>query len=102
MIEQANFTHSLLEKALEKPRKTIKDQGKKQIKALKNRVEKNVLDTDQKSIASLFSKDFLNEEVTYELRKIAEMENKIDRNDLIYKQVTRKRIKHLIFKSLKQ
>ena len=33
VIEQAKFTYSPLEKALEKHTKTIEDQGKKQIKA---------------------------------------------------------------------
>ena len=40
VIEQAKFTYSALGKALEKQRKTIEDQGEKQIKARKNRVEK--------------------------------------------------------------
>ena len=39
MIEQAKFTYSPLRNALEKQRKTIKNQGEKQIKALENRVE---------------------------------------------------------------
>ena len=46
---------------------------------------KNFLDTDQKSIASLLSKEFLNEEATPELNKILEMENKLNRNNLINK-----------------
>ena len=78
------FEYSPLGKAFEKQTKTIEDQVEKQIKALENIVEKEYLDTDQKSIASLFSKDFLNEEATYELNKIVEMENKINRDDLIY------------------
>ena len=36
MIEQANFTYSLLGKAFEKQIKTIEDQGEKQIKAIQN------------------------------------------------------------------
>ena len=32
-----------------------------------------------------FSKDFLNEEATYKLNRMVEMENKLDRNDLTYK-----------------
>ena len=39
----------------------------------------------QKPNASLFLKYFLNEKATYKLYKIAEMENNLDRNDLIYK-----------------
>ena len=59
------------------------------------------LDTDQKSIAPLFPKGFSNKEDTYELNKIVEMENKLEVIQFI-KQVIRKRIKQLIFKSLKQ
>ena len=36
VIEQAKFTYSALEKALEKHTKTIEDQGKKQIKAIED------------------------------------------------------------------
>ena len=46
---------------------------------------KNYLDIDQISIASLFSKNFRNEEATYELHKIVELENKVNRDELIYK-----------------
>ena len=45
----------------------------------------------KKKIASLFSKDFLNEEGTYELNKIVEMENKLNRDDLIYKTGNKKK-----------
>ena len=84
IIEQAKFTYSPLAEAFEKQTKMIEEQREKEIKALENRFEKNVLDTDQKSISSLFSKNVINEEATYELNKIVEMENKLDRNDLIY------------------
>ena len=46
---------------------------------------KNYLDIDKISIASLFSKDFRNEEATYELHKIVELGNKVNRDGLIYK-----------------
>ena len=36
IIEQAKFTYSPLGKAFEKPIKTIKDQGKKQVKAIQD------------------------------------------------------------------
>ena len=84
IIEQAKFTYSPLAEAFEKQTKMIEEQREKEIKALENRFEKNVLDRDQKSISSLFSKNVINEEATYELNKIVEMENKLDRNDLIY------------------
>ena len=57
------------------------------MKAIESRVKKKVLDANQKSIASLISKDFLNEEATYELSKIVEIENKLNRDDLIYKDL---------------
>ena len=41
--------------------KRLKSKEKKQINALENRVKKNFLDTDKKSVSSLFSKDFLKE-----------------------------------------
>ena len=40
VIEQADFIHSPLEKALVKQAKTTKDQGKKQIKTMKDHGEK--------------------------------------------------------------
>ena len=52
--EQAKLT-ALLQ---ENPTKTIEGEGKKQIKAIENRFEKIFLEADQKSIASLFSKEF--------------------------------------------
>ena len=36
MIQQTKFTYSPLGKAFEKPTKTIKDQGKKQVKAIQD------------------------------------------------------------------
>ena len=53
-----------------KKKKTGEDQRKKYIKTAKNKDEKQILGTDQKSITSLFSKYFLTEEVIYELKKI--------------------------------
>ena len=58
IIEQAKFTYSHLGKTLEKQTKTIEEQGEKQIKAIENRVKEQLLDTDQNSIAILFSKYF--------------------------------------------
>ena len=51
----------------EKQTKTIEKQGEKQ-KESKTESKKKLLETDQKSIICLFSKDFLNEEATYELK----------------------------------
>ena len=38
----------------------IEDQGKKQIKAIENRLANQLLDTDRKPIATLFSKKSFN------------------------------------------
>ena len=84
IIKQANFTYSPLEKALGIQTKLIEDQGEKQIEEIKNRDKKQLLDTDQKSITSLFAKDFLTEQAIYELNKITEKKY-IYRDDLIYK-----------------
>ena len=92
-IEQANFTYSPLGKALEKQTKTIKDQGEKQVKAIKNRIKRQILDTEQKPITDLFSKGLLSEEVIYELNKTKEIEQKLDRDDLIYKTGYKKKEK---------
>ena len=53
MIEQAKFTYSPFEKAIEKQIKTIKDQGEKQVKALEDLESKSKLKS--KSIEGIFS-----------------------------------------------
>ena len=102
IIEQAKFAYSPLWKAFEKQTRVTGKQGEKQIKAIENRVKKTFLDTDQKSTVSLFTNDFLNEEATYELNIIVEMENKLNRDDLIYKVGNKKKDKTDNFKHLKQ
>ena len=101
VIEQAKLVYFPLGIPFEKQTKTIEKQGEKQIKAIENRVEKKLLDTDQRSIASLFSKDFLNEEATHELNKIVEMENKVNRDDLIYKTGNKKKNETYDFQKFK-
>ena len=39
-----------------------------------------------------FSKDFLSEKAVYELKKIKEIEQKISRDDLIYKTGNKKKV----------
>ena len=88
ITEQAKFTYSPLGNALEKQTKTIEDQGEKWIKAIENRIEKQkwiekqILNTDQKSMSHLLSKDFLAAEARAELNKIKETEQEISRDDL--------------------
>ena len=70
---------------------------------LKNKQQRQKTEsTNKKSIASLFSKNVLNEEPTYELNKIVEMESKFNRDDLIFKTSNKKRIKHMVFRNSKQ
>ena len=68
IIEQGKFAYSPLGKASENQTKQLKTNEKKQIKAIKDIFAKKFLGTDQKSIVCLFTKDFLNEETTYELK----------------------------------
>ena len=58
IIEQAKFTYFPLGKTFKKQVKTIEDQGAKKIKATENRVKKQILDAYQKSVTSLFLRDF--------------------------------------------
>ena len=97
-IEQAQFICTPLGKAFQKQTKAIGDLADKQTKPLQN------LYTDQqfKSTGELFSKNILTAEATGELEKIKNIEQKINRDDLIYKTGTKKKVKHMIFKSLKQ
>ena len=66
IIEQAKFTYSPLGKAFERQTKTIEDQGKKQVKALKD------LDLKEqtKSIEEIFPKDYESDEMKNKLSKI--------------------------------
>ena len=82
IIQQAKFNYSPLGKALEKQRKTIKDQGEKQVIALES------LKPPDKKLPSI--KDFipmenLNPEIINEIKRIEEIEKKADRNKMFYK-----------------
>ena len=66
---------------------------------IKERSEKIILNTDQKLMRDLFSKDFLTAEATDELNKFTKVEGKITKDDLIYKIGNKKIIKHVNFKS---
>ena len=52
---------------------------------MKTESKKQLLDTDKKSTTALFSNNFLTKEAIYELSKIKEIEQKTNRDDLIYK-----------------
>ena len=82
IIQQAKFNYSPLGKATEKQIKTIKDQGEKQVVALES------LKTSDKKLAPI--KDFipienLNPEIINEIKRIEEIEKKVDRNRMVYK-----------------
>ena len=83
IIQQAKFNYSPLGKALEKQRKTIEDQGEKQVDALK---------TSYKKLPSI--KDFVptekfNLEIINEIKRIAEIEKNVDRDKMVYKSTSR-------------
>ena len=83
IIQQAKFTYSPLGKALEKQRKTIEDQGEKQVNALK---------TSYKKLPSI--KDFVpterfNLEIINEIKRIEEIEKSVDRDKMVYKSTRR-------------
>ena len=92
VIQQAKFNYFPLGKALEKQRKTIEDQGEKQVDALK---------TSYKKLPSI--KDFIptekfNLEIINEIKRIEEIEKNVDRDKMVYNQL----IEIMILEVLKQ
>ena len=82
IIQQAKFNYSPLGKAIEEQIKTIKDQGEKQVVTLES------LKASDKKLPAI--KDFiptenLNPEIINEIKKIEEIEKKVDRNKMVYK-----------------
>ena len=82
LIQQAKFNYSPSGKAIEKQRKTIEDEGEKQVVALES------LKASDKKLPPI--KDFipmenLNPEIIKEIKKIEEIEKKVDRNKMVYK-----------------
>ena len=82
IIQQAKFTYSPLGKALEKQRKTIEDQGEKQVVALES-----LKDSDKKltPIKDFIPMENLNSEIINEIKRIEEIEKKVGRNSMVYK-----------------
>ena len=82
IIQQAKFNYSPLGKALEKQRKTIEDQGEKQVVALES-----LKGSDKKllSIKGFIPIKNLNPEIIDEIKRIEELEKKVDRNKMVYK-----------------
>ena len=96
LIQQAKFNYSPLGKAIEKQRKTIEDQGEKQVVALES-----LKDSDKKlpPIKDFIPMENLNPEIINEIKKIEEIEKKVDRNKMVYK-VTNKTYDFRSFKTI--
>ena len=86
IIQQAKFNYSPLGKAVEKQIKTIKDQVEKQIVAIES-----LKDSDKKlaPIKDFIPTENLNPEIINEIKKIEEIEKKVDRNRMIYKRTNK-------------
>ena len=85
IIEQSKFTYSPLGKAFEKQTKTIEDQGKKQIDALKSLEYSN---KQLPLIKDFISKERLNPDILDKIQNIEEEEEKernVDRSKMLYK-----------------
>ena len=94
IIEQAKFTYSPLGKAFHKQTKTIEDQGKKQVDALKSLKPS---DKELTPIKDFIPKEKLNPEIINEIKRIEEDEKKVNRN-----KMEKQLIKLKILENLKQ
>ena len=83
IIQQAKFTNSPLGKALEKQRKTIEDQGEKQVDALKSSYKK------LPSIKDFVPTEKFNLEIIDEIKRIDEREKNVDRDKMVYESTNR-------------
>ena len=79
IIQQAKSNYSPLGKALEKQRKTIEDQGEKQVDALKTSYKK------LPSIKDFVTTEKFNLEIINEIKRIEQMEKNVDRDKMFYK-----------------
>ena len=81
IIQHAKITYSPLGRALEKQRKTIEDQGKKQVVALESLKDPN---KKLPSIKDFIPMENLNPEIINEIKKNEEIEKQVDRNKMVY------------------
>ena len=81
IIEQTKFPYSPLGKALDKQIKTIKEQGEKQVDAIKSYKKITIDYVIPKSA-------FSNEKAIDEINKIKELEKNVDREKLVYETKT--------------
>ena len=89
IIEQAKFTYSPFGKAFEKQIKTIENQGEKQVKATQNQwqiktIKKYSYDEEDTPFISK-QKEAFNELVDERLEKIADLDERLNSGDLIYR-----------------
>ena len=86
IIQQGKFTYSPLGKAIEKQIKTIKEQGKEQVKAIQDNKQLVSINKDDYKDKLLFSKEreIFKDIFNKRLNKIEEINNKIDYDDLDY------------------
>ena len=91
IIQQTKFTYSPLGKAFDKQIKTIEDQGKKQVDALntlrsdnKITIKKYIYDPKDTPFISK-QKELFNKLIDERLEKIIDLDEKVNRDDLIYK-----------------
>ena len=93
IIEEAKFTYSPFGKTFEKQTKTIEDQGKNRISAIKesgkqiiefNEVAKNYFNIDRSGVAHNKQKEIFNELVKERALEFPSIKDKIDPNNLAY------------------
>ena len=93
IIQQAKFNYSPLGKALEKQRKTIEDQGEKQVKAVQDKQIVNINKDDYKNKLLLSKeREIFKDIYNKRLDKIEELNNKIDYDNLQYIIYSKKHI----------
>ena len=89
IIQQAKFNYSPLGKAIEKQRKTIEDQGKKQVKVIQNNKKLVNINKDDYKDKLLLSREreIFKNIFNKRLDKIEDLNNKINYNTLKYVSV---------------
>ena len=93
IIQQAKFNYSPLGKSLEKQRKTIEDQGEKQVKAIQDKQIVNINKDDYKNKLLLSKeREIFKDIYNKRLDKIEELNNKIDYDNLQYIIYSKKQI----------
>ena len=83
-IQQARFTYSPLGKTVEKQIKNVEDQGEKQIKAIQNQGQVKDYDDEDSQLISK-QKEIFKELVDKRLDDITKLDEKVNRDDLIYR-----------------